>query len=97
MSPPGVVMTRPGELATGARGVGCTRRAATSKSSAFVVETGPQLLVMPLVSFPTRHVNGLVVSIPLYSAIRRSGVVAEALNVTVTVFAPAAAVRMFLA
>jgi hypothetical protein len=62
-----------------------------------LVVTEPLLLVAVVPCAPADTSNGLAGSNPLYSAIRMSGKAAAALNVTVTVFAPAAADTMFFA
>jgi hypothetical protein len=62
------------------------------------VVTEPLLLVAVVVPCaPTDTSSGFAVSKPLYSAIRMSGNTAATLNVTVTVFVPAAAAAMFFA
>ena len=97
MSPSGFVITRlvyplPAPLVNV-----CTRLAPISRSLAFVVVTEPLLLVAVLPCAPTATSRALTVSIPLYSAMRISGKLAAVVNVTVTLFAPAAAAAMFLA
>jgi hypothetical protein len=69
----------------------------TSRSFALLVVTEPLLLVVlfPVAAAVTS--NALVVLIPLYSPMRTSGIKTPALNVTVTVLAPAAAATMFCA
>jgi len=64
---------------------------------AFVVVTEPLLLVAVFPCAPADTSSGLTGSMPLYSAMRMSAKFAATLNVTVTVFAPAAADTMFLA
>jgi hypothetical protein len=64
---------------------------------ALVVVAEPLLLVVLLPLFAAVTSTGFVRSAPAYSTIRMSGNAAAAENVTVTVFAPAAAAVMFLA
>ncbi len=71
-----------------------TRLAPTSRSLAFVVANAPLLLLVLLPWAPTAASTGLLVAMPRYSATRMSGNAAGALNVTVTVFAFAAAAAM---
>jgi hypothetical protein len=71
--------------------------APTSRSFAFLVVSDPLLLELLFPDEPTATSSGCNGSMPEYSATRTSGVVAPAVNVTVTVFAPAAAVAWFSA
>jgi hypothetical protein len=68
------------------------------RSVAFVVVAAP-LLAVPLLVPPAPDVTstGLAKSAPLYSKMRMSGNAAAPEKVTVTVFVPAAAARMFFA
>jgi len=75
----------------------CTRFAPIKRSLALAVVTEPLLLVAVVPCAPIETSRGFRVSNPLYSAIRMSGKAAAPLNVTVTVFAPAAADTMFFA
>jgi hypothetical protein len=59
-----------------------------SRSFAFLVVTDPLLLEALFADAPIVTSNGCSGSMPAYSATRSSGVVAAAVNVTVTVFAP---------
>ncbi len=77
--------------------VTCTRFAPTRRSLALAVVTEPLLLVAVFPCAPTETSRGFRVSNPLYSAMRMSAKFAATLNVTVTLFAPAAADTMFLA
>jgi hypothetical protein len=67
------------------------------RSVPFVVVAVPLLLLVPLPVFAAITSTGLLKSAPTYSRIRISGNAAALENVTVTVFAPAAAAIMFLA
>jgi hypothetical protein len=72
--------------------------APNSKSFAFVVATAVPLfagLLLPVP--PTVTSSGFAVSNPLYSKIRMSGMFADGVNFTVTVFPPATAAAMFFA
>src|SRR6266550_7840595 len=66
-------------------------------SFAPVVVTAPLFADVPLPDAEAPTSNGLAGSRPLYSSARRSTYGVDALNVTVTVFVPAAAVLMLLA
>jgi hypothetical protein len=97
MSPSGEVSNRRVNPDPGPVVVVATVFAPNNKSVAAVVVTDPLLLfvLVPVLAAVTS--TGLLTSAPLYSRMRISGY-AEALeNVTVTLFAPAAADRMFLA
>jgi hypothetical protein len=67
------------------------------RSVAFVVVAEPLLLEVLLPVFAAVTSTGLLGSAPLYSSIRISGYAAAVVNVTVTVFDPAAAAAMFFA
>src|SRR5438309_10562698 len=71
--------------------------APTRRSLAFVVVNDPLLLEALLPDAPIATSNGCRRSIPAYSPTRTSGVAAAAVNVTVTVFAPAATVVWLIA
>ena len=71
--------------------------AATSKLFVSVVATSPLLLVMLFPAPALITSTGRAGSIPLYSRIRMSGELTGAENVTVTMFALAAAPAMFAA
>jgi len=78
--------------------VDCTVFAPTRRSLGLAVATGPLSLVAVVVPWaPTEVSSGFNGSRPLYSAIRMSGWIAAAANVTLTVFAPAPAAPMFFA
>ena len=62
-----------------------------------MVVSAPLLLDALVPCAPIDPSTGVTGSIPAYSAIRISGKAAPALNVTVTLFAPAAAAAMFFA
>ncbi len=68
-----------------------TALAPTSKSLALVVVANPLSLVVPVPLATAVTSNGLVVLMPLYSAMRRSGNPTAPVNTTVTVLAPAEA------
>ncbi len=68
-----------------------------NRSFAFSVVTDPLLLDALLPDVPAVTSTGWSGSMPEYSATRSSGVVAAAVNVTVTVLAPAAAVPLLIA
>ena len=74
-----------------------TMFAETSRSEALVVVTASVLLVELLPDRPEVTSTGFAGSIPAYSRMRTSAHVAAVLNVTVTVFAFAAAAAMFVA
>ena len=75
----------------------CTTFAPKISSLAEVVVALPLLLGLPLPAAAAVTSRGLVGLRPLYSRMRTSGKAAAALNLTVTVLAPAAAAAMFLA
>jgi hypothetical protein len=67
------------------------------RSVAFVVVAGPLLLLVLLPLAAATASTGLARSAPLYSKMRMSGYAAAPEKLTVTVFVPAAAPKMFLA
>src|SRR5215471_18321824 len=97
MSPSGDVITRDVYPAPGPDTCAVTVFAPTSRSPAVVVVQAPLSLVRALPEAPTPPSSGLTGSSPRYSATRTSGELAVPLNVTVTVFEPAAAATMFFA
>src|SRR2546425_477695 len=74
-----------------------TTLAPIRRSFAYVVATGPLSVVALLPDAPAAASRGAFASIPLYSKIRTSGLVAAVLNVTVTALEPAGAATMFFA
>ena len=70
---------------------------ATNRSFALVVVTAALLVVLELPVDPTKTSNGLARSRPAYSRILMSGKAAATEKATVTAFADAAALAMFLA
>src|ERR1041385_9351947 len=91
MSPSGTVTIRDVNPVPGVGEWVATVSAATIRSFAFVVVTGPAAadVLLPLADAVTS--TGLVVAMPLYSAMRMSAKIAACENVTVTALAPAAA------
>ena len=97
MSPSGDVITRDVYPAPAAVVWAVTVLAPTSSAFGVFVVKAPLSPVVDVPAAPIAASNGFAGSIPRYSAMRTSGAEAEPVNVTVTEFAPAAAVAMFFA
>ena len=90
MSPSGVVMRRLVKPVPAPIVDVNTSFAPTIRSLALVVVTAPLLLLLLVPVAPMATSSGLVVSMPLYSAVRMSGKAAPPLKLTVIEFVPAA-------
>jgi hypothetical protein len=97
MSPFGLVIVRLAYPDPAAVVVVFTLSAPTNRSFAFFVVADPLLAEVPLPCAAATTSTGDAVAMPLYSAMRISGKDTAVLNVTVTVFAFAAAGAMPLA
>ncbi len=97
MSASGEVSSRLVKLAPGPVVPVATMLAPKIRSAAVVVVAAPLLLDVLLPAAAAVTSTGFAVSAPLYSRMRMSGKAAAGENVTVTIFAPAAAAAMFLA
>src|SRR5262245_31967611 len=97
MSPSGDVITRLVNEAPGPVVLFATRFAPTIRSLGLVVVAAPLLPLLPVPVASATTSTGLTGEIPLYSAMRMSGNGTDAANLTVTVFAFAAAGAMLAA
>jgi hypothetical protein len=86
MSPSGSVSSRCVNPLPAPAVVVCTVLAPSNRSLAFVVATFPSLLATLLPAAPAIASTGLTGSIPLYSNIRMSGLLAALLKFTLTEF-----------